>query len=141
MQYAQLSSGTVCVQTIRVNDQTKRRILGRFGEWLASVWIRFHGYGIYCHNWRCKAGELDIVAFKTATLLFIEVKTRWRRTHRRPAEAVVPAQRKRIIRAARLFLHRHPEMALNRTVDFTIVDLVMTPWPQITVIRDAFRGN
>jgi len=53
-----------------------RRVIGNFGEWAAALYLRCHGHEIWARNWRCRAGEVDIIAFKESALLFVEVKTR-----------------------------------------------------------------
>lgn len=55
-------------------------------------------------NWRWPGGEVDIVARDGNTLVFVEVKYRKRESHGRPAEAVGPEKRKRLLRSARAFL-------------------------------------
>ena len=53
-----------------------RRALGARGENLAARWYEGHGYTILERNWRCREGELDIIARTGTTIVFIEVKTR-----------------------------------------------------------------
>lgn len=62
--------------------------LGRLGEDAAIQYLMTGGYRILCRNFRCRAGELDIVASKGDVLHFIEVKTRRGNAFGHPAESV-----------------------------------------------------
>lgn len=53
-----------------------KRELGQRGEQMAAAYLQHHGYTIVTTNWRCSHGELDIVASKDDTLVFVEVRTR-----------------------------------------------------------------
>ena len=55
-------------------------------------------------NWRCKAGEIDIVALDGATLVLVEVKTRASTRRGRPEEAVGPTKQKRLGRVGSAYL-------------------------------------
>lgn len=62
--------------------------VGRYGEDVAARHLRAAGAQIVDRNWRCRDGELDIVAFDGETLVFCEVKTRSSAAYGWPAEAV-----------------------------------------------------
>ena len=51
-------------------------MLGKLGEATALKYLRENGYGILKNNYRCKMGEIDIVASQGSTVIFVEVKTR-----------------------------------------------------------------
>lgn len=53
-----------------------RQALGKQGEQIAQRHLRMLGYAIVECNWRCKAGELDIIARDGETLVFVEVRAR-----------------------------------------------------------------
>ena len=111
------------------------------GEWFTALWLCCLGYRIFRRNWRCKAGEIDIVAMSATGVCFVEVKTRWRRL-RRPRSDLVPfAQRRRIVRSAQIFLAQFSKETSDRIIDFTIVEIVVSPWPRFQMIRDAYRGE
>jgi Holliday junction resolvase-like predicted endonuclease len=101
--------------------------------------LRLSGFRVVATNWHCRVGELDIVALSPKTLLFAEVKTRVRRGEQSPAEAVTFAKRARIIGSADAFVHRYPALAHGRCLEFSIVEVVMRPFPRIRHLRDAFR--
>ena len=78
--------------------------LGRRGERLACRLLRELGYEILMRNYRCRAGEIDLVARRAGILCFVEVKTRRRIVRSRPGEAVGRAKQQRLIRSARRYL-------------------------------------
>jgi putative endonuclease len=63
-------------------------VLGRAGEDAAARFLTDHGYVVLDRNWRCKLGEIDIVATDGSSLVVCEVKTRGGRAYGSPAEAV-----------------------------------------------------
>lgn len=72
-----------------------RRALGLAGEERAAAHLIATGYSLVTRNWRCGAGELDLVARKGGQLVFVEVKTR-RRGAWSPEEGVGPAKAERL---------------------------------------------
>lgn len=73
-----------------------RRALGAAGEDLASAWYEHRGYEVVARNWRCRQGELDVVARRGATVVFCEVKTRSSLAFGSPFEAVTADKRRRL---------------------------------------------
>ena len=78
--------------------------LGRYGEDLAAQYLSDAGLVIVARNWRCSAGELDIVATDGPALVFCEVKTRSSAAYGLPAEAVTTVKAARIRRVATQWL-------------------------------------
>ncbi len=85
-----------------------RRALGRAGEELAAAWYQAHGYEVVARNWRCREGELDVVARRGRLHIFCEVKSRSSDAFGVPAEAVGPAKRARLRRLAALWFAGQP---------------------------------
>lgn len=85
----------------------RRRQLARWGEEAAAAFLRSLGYAILHMNYRCPAGEVDIVCRDGRTLVFVEVKTRRSPCAGAPEEAVTPAKLHRLRRAAAHFLGEH----------------------------------
>ncbi len=75
----------------------RRQQIGRRGEDLAAGYLTEQGYLILRRNWRCPAGEVDIVARQDATLVLVEVRARTGRDFGRPEESITPAKRARLI--------------------------------------------
>ncbi len=78
----------------------RRAALGRRGEDLVAGWYEHNGYDVLDRNWRCSAGEIDVVARRGRTTIFCEVKTRTSTAFGAPAEAVTPAKQARLRRLA-----------------------------------------
>lgn len=74
----------------------RRHALGRYGEDLACRLLREDGLEILARNWRCAAGEIDIVAATTGLLVVCEVKTRASAAFGPPEEAVTYAKLRRL---------------------------------------------
>ena len=78
--------------------------LGRRGEKLAGHLLEQKGYRILVRNWRCPAGELDLVALDGNELVFVEVKTLHARSRFRPAGNLSSRQRRRNHTAAGFYM-------------------------------------
>lgn len=109
--------------------------LGAHGEDLAAEWYRSGGYRIVARNWRCREGEIDLIAARGGTVVIAEVKTRSSRSFGSPAEAVNHAKQRRLRTLAARWLAssdgpRHPVQ-----VRFDVVSVVGTT---VEVIPDAF---
>lgn len=83
-----------------------RAELGAFGEELAVRHLTSRGWQIRARNWRCRYGELDVIAVDpvTDTLVFVEVKTRTGDGYGGLAEAVTPEKLRRLRLLATLWL-------------------------------------
>ena len=74
--------------------------LGRRGEQLAVDHLEARGMAVVERNWRCRLGEIDIVARDGGDLVFIEVKTRSNGDYGHPFEAITPIKLARLRRLA-----------------------------------------
>ncbi|GAA3750071.1 putative endonuclease [Spinactinospora alkalitolerans] len=83
--------------------QRRTDALGRRGEELAAAYLERAGMRVLARNWRCREGEIDIVARWGATLVVAEVKTRACTRFGTPLEAVDARKRARLRRLARLW--------------------------------------
>ncbi len=83
-----------------MNTKTK----GKAGELFAVLYLKKKHYKIVEQNFRCRFGEIDIIARDNGALVFVEVKTRKNTDFQRPAESVNARKQKRIITAAKYFL-------------------------------------
>lgn len=113
--------------------------LGERGERLAARLLRELGLDVLVRNYRTSRGELDLVAREGATLCFVEVKTRHRHLYSRPADAVGPAKRQRIIRAAKQYLRELGFPPLLYRYDIVEVVLVRRRVTDLRYWRNAFR--
>ncbi|MCP2260801.1 putative endonuclease [Streptoalloteichus tenebrarius] len=98
--------------------------LGRRGEDLAAAHLERRGLVVLSRNWRCRDGELDIVATDGDGLVFCEVKTRAGPGWGQPVEVLTEAQRRRIHLAALAWMtaFRVPWCPIR-------FDLVGVTWP------------
>lgn len=78
--------------------------LGRQGERLATQELTRRGYEIVVRNWRCAAGEADIIARRDATWTFFEVRTRRGPDCGTPEESLTPAKQARMAAVAECYL-------------------------------------
>ena len=82
---------------------------GRWGEDQADRWYRAHGYDVLDRNWRCDAGEVDLVVAAGRTVVFVEVKARATDYFGAASSAVDHRKQRRLrILAARWFAE-HPD--------------------------------
>src|SRR5258707_7332564 len=89
-----------------LNPQTPKDALGDRGENMAARYLRNQGYKIIMRNFRCDAGEVDIIARQRDMLVFVEVKTR-AYDDPTPEEQVDPVKQQQIQKAAKLYLSRY----------------------------------
>lgn len=82
---------------------------GARGEQIAAGWLRGRGLQVLATNWRCRAGEIDIVARDGPALVVVEVKTRSSMRYGSPAEAVRGVKLQRLRRLAAEFLAQSPQ--------------------------------
>lgn len=77
---------------------------GREGEACAEALLTDKGYAILARNYRTRGGEVDLICRHGDVLVFVEVKARQAGGLARPDEAVTPAKRRKIVRAATAYL-------------------------------------
>lgn len=65
-----------------------RQKLGRWGEKIARYYYEQKGYQTVAQNWRCRYGEIDLIAKKNGQYTFVEVKTRKSDNYGWPEESV-----------------------------------------------------
>jgi putative endonuclease len=112
--------------------------LGDHGECIAADFLTDAGLRVLDRNWRCREGELDIVARDDGALVFCEVKTRRGTGYGHPAEAVTPAKQRRIRTLAQRWLAAHDEHAPEIRFDVVGVLLRRDLPPDVTHLRAAF---
>ena len=117
-------------------------VVGRHGEELAARHLEAAGLQILARNWRCRAGELDIVARDGPVLAFIEVKTRSSLAFGLPAEAVTPTKAARIRQLALQWIDAQREQGSTLSwsaMRFDVVSVVRAQGGfEITHLAGAF---
>ena len=87
----------------------ERKKIGSIGEKLASDYLEQIGYSILERNFRCRFGEIDIIACNSEYLVFCEVKTRKGSAPLHPSLSVTKAKGKRIREFASFYLMEHED--------------------------------
>jgi putative endonuclease len=107
---------------------------GEAAEALAASFLHAQGLVISERNYRCRFGEIDLIAREGATLVFVEVRQRRSDDFGGAAESITATKRTRLLAAARHYLARHRSMPPCR---FDAVLIRGYP-PRIEWIRNAF---
>jgi len=81
-----------------------RNNLGKNGEEIAVEYLKSLEYQIITRNFRCRFGEIDIIAYKDHTYIFVEVKTRKSLSFGRPAEAINRTKKNHLLNVAHFFI-------------------------------------
>jgi putative endonuclease len=121
-----------------------RGALGRFGEDVAARHLRAAGLTVVARNWRCREGEVDIVALDGDVLVMCEVKTRRGIGFGTPLDAVTPAKAARLRRLACRWLADQragsPDSAVYAEVRFDVISVVrpLTGPTSVEHLRGAF---
>lgn len=111
---------------------------GKKGEELAEKYLQKLGYKILTRNFRCKLGEIDIIAQDRNILVFIEVKTRWSKKFGLPEEAVTPWKIKSIIKTGEYFKMLHPELPESLRIDVAAIMMSQNGEPEeIRLLKNA----
>lgn len=122
---------------MRTTDKRRRRVrFGRFAEALCAWHLRLRGYRILARRFRTPLGEIDIVARRGRLVAFIEVKAR--RDLAQAGESLSANQRRRIARAAMLYLQKKP---LLQTLDKRFDVMLVAPWRVPRHVIDAWRNE
>jgi putative endonuclease len=116
----------------------KNQVLGKQGEALAVHYLQQRKYTIIEQNFRCKCGELDIIAREGKVIVFIEVKTRKNLSYGPPQLAVTTFKQRQISKAALFYLAQKKMQGTNARFDVIAILLGYNEVPQIEHIINAF---
>ena len=119
----------------------ERRELGAWGEERAAKYLRSKGYTILERTFRCRAGEIDIIALRGGAIVFVEVKLRRDSEFAEAREFVTPAKQRRVILTAEYWLVSHRTELQPR---FDVIEIYApygerTLFPKINHLEDAFQ--
>ena len=87
---------------------TARSRIGRSAEIAAAAELGKRGYRIVGSNYRCRRGEIDLIAWEGGSLVFVEVRCKRTDAYGSPAESVTVSKRRKLIAAAESYLEEHP---------------------------------
>ncbi len=116
----------------------KQQQLGRKGEKISVDYLKKKGYNIILCNYRCKIGEIDIIARDGKTLVFVEVKTRSSFTFGPPVTSITPRKQRQISRTAEHYLTK--KKLFNSEARFDVVSVVIPATRAVSIdhIKHAF---
>lgn len=126
--------GQARVQSRTGYKRKNTRKIGSFYERQAEEFLKAQGYEILERNFRCRLGEVDLIAFEKERLVFVEVKYRKDGTFGTPADAVDRRKQRRISNVAAYYLYTHSRYA-DAACRFDVMDMA---GDKITLYRDAF---
>ena len=118
-----------------------RKLLGRWGEALAAEELRRRGYRVVATGWRCRFGEIDLIAENKTYLSFTEVKLRKNDKVAQAREFVDRRKQERLRISAQLYLAEHPTLLQPR---FDVMEVyapegLQTKRPVLTFLENAFE--
>jgi putative endonuclease len=110
------------------------RAIGNDGEDLAAAWYQAHGYEVVVRNWRCRDGEIDLVARRGGITVICEVKARSSAAFGAPVEAVTRTKQLRLRRLAAQYLSAVPD-GRRGEVRFDVASVLAG---KVEVVENAF---
>ena len=115
--------------------------LGNLGEDIAVQALESHGYRIHERNWRCRLGEIDIVAQDGEVWVVVEVKLRTNGRFGTPEEAVTVAKQNRLLQLGQAFAAERDLLDHYWRIDVVAILLGKENKVQsINILRDAVQG-
>ena len=116
------------------------RLLGRWGEEVAADYLRRKGYRLVAANWRCRFGEIDLIAADRHCLCFVEVKLRKDARFGGAGAAVTASKQAKLRTTAQLYLAQNPTRLQPR---FDVIEVYApqgtdTPRPTVRHLENAF---
>lgn len=116
--------------------------IGRMGEEAAAKFLKKNGYRIITQNFRCRWGELDIIAKDGDVLVFVEVKTRGNDAFGRPGESVNARKQQRMITASSIYMSENGIAVDDTSVRFDVVEVDTNGGKvgKVGIIKDAFSA-
>lgn len=119
---------------------TVKRELGRHAECLARKHLENQGLQTLAQNYRCRAGEIDLIMRDAASVVFVEVRYRRSGNLVSGAESVDRHKQRKLLAAARHFQSRH-DFAWSGPCRFDVVAITdARTGPEIRWIRNAFEA-
>jgi putative endonuclease len=117
-----------------------RKELGAKGENLAVKFLKRRGYKIVQRNYRCKLGEIDIIAERSKTLVFVEVRTKQTEEFGPPQYSITAAKRGQISRVALCYIRE--KKLVEQSCRFDVIAITFSSEsrrPRIEHIENAFE--
>ena len=113
-----------------------QREVGARQESRAAEYLESLGYHILVRNFRCRFGEIDIIASDRHYVVFVEVKLRREGGLTRPEEAMTPAKGRALLRAANCYIETCGVM-LDCQIDLIAVEYAPDGSTEVRYVPDA----
>lgn len=97
---------------------------GQSGEKTAAAYLKQNGYEVIERNFRCKAGEIDLILKKQNVLIFAEVKTRSSLKFGRPSESITKDKIRHIRKTAIWYIQFDSEQYRDLDIRFDVVEIL-----------------
>jgi len=107
-----------------------RKALGELGERWAREYLECNGYLIRETNFRCREGEIDIVAQHGDSLVFVEVRTKTGSAFGSPEESVNVVKQEKLVAVALSYLQTHDDLPSDWRID--VVAIEVSPRGRVT---------
>ena len=117
------------------DDRRRSHKLGRWAELLAAAVLMAKGHRIVARRYKSPVGEIDLIARRWNTYLFVEVKAR--SALDAAAQSITPHQRARIVRAAQHWISQNPAAA---GADMRFDAILVGSGLSIRHLKDAFQA-
>ncbi len=119
----------------------RRDDLGKKGEELAVSHLESLGYKIVERNFRCRLGEIDIIAYHGKTLVFVEVRTRKSCQFGSPLSSVTYRKQKKLITLAKFYMKKH--RLFERVARFDVVGIILDKTGNVSIelVQNAFEES
>ncbi len=116
-------------------------LLGHWGEGIAAEYLRKKRYTLIAANYRCRFGEIDLIAENREYVVFVEVKLRKNADFAEALEFVDRRKQERLKQTAAIYLSQHEE--INKQPRFDVIEVyapegTQTKRPKIHHLEDAF---
>jgi len=116
------------------------KYIGAHGEDISENHLKSLGYKILDKNFRCKCGEIDLIAANKGYICFIEVKTRYGTNFGIPAESVIYSKQHKIYKTAQVYISM--KNIMNSNFRFDVIEVILNVDNNdflINHIEDAFQ--
>ena len=100
-----------------------RKALGELGERWAREYLEQNGYHIRETNFRCREGEVDIVADHDGCLVFVEVRTKTGSEFGTPEESITAAKQEKLVSVAMSYLQTHDGLPSEWRIDVVAIEV------------------
>ena len=100
-----------------------RQEVGKLGERLAQEFLKKRGYHIRETNFRCREGEIDIIAQQKDYLVFVEVRTKSNLDFGTPEESITLAKKKKLLTSALTYINSHQKLPSLWRIDVVAIEI------------------